>query len=80
MPRRSQKQNSQTDDTDQIPDQLPTTDGTQLDLGVWLRKLSNSQHLLPPELNYLTITGAYAGKDHKTVVCSLQHGLLLERF
>ena len=28
---------------------------------------------------YFVITGAYAGRDHKTVVCSLQHGLLLQQ-
>ena len=73
------KQNSADNDTDQQSDQLPTTDGTQLDLGVWLRKLGNSQHLLPSEINYFTVTGAYSGRDHKTVVCSLGHGLLLQQ-
>ena len=56
MPRRTPKQS----DTDTDTDQLPQFDGTQLELGIWLRKLSDSQHLLPPELNYLGITGAYA--------------------
>ena len=74
MPRRNQK----PVDTDTDTDQLPQFDGTQLELGIWLRKLSNSLHLLPPELNYLGITGAYATKDHKTVVCSIKHGLLLQ--
>ena len=77
MPRRTQKQNNQND-TDEL-DQLPTFDGTQLDLGIWLRKLENSQHLLPSEINYFLITGALAGKDHRTVVCSLRHGLLLQQ-
>ena len=74
-----QKKKQVQPDTDISTDQLPTTDGTQLDLGIWLRRLSNSQHLLPQELFYFLITGALATKDHKTVVCSLQHGLLLKQ-
>ena len=79
MPRKAQKPTDQNSDTDIQSDSLPTFDGTQLDLGIWLRSLGNLQHLLPQDLVYFVITGAFAGRDHKTVVCSLHHGLLLQQ-
>ena len=59
-------------------EQLPTFDGTQLDMGIWLRQLLNCVHLLPSDLAYYAITGAHATRDHKTVVLSLKHGILLK--
>ena len=78
MPKSTVKSDRSTDSEQDTSLQLPTCDGTQLDLGIWLRNLLNSQHLLPPEIAYFVITGALATKDHKTVVCSLQHGILLK--
>ena len=78
MPKSTVKSDRSTDSEQDNSLQLPTCDGTQLDLGIWLRNLLNSQHLLAPEIAYFVITGALATKDHKTVVCSLQHDLLLK--
>ena len=61
MPRKTAKGSDQNSNTDMSTDQLPTFDGTQLDLGIWLRTLGNLQHLLPQDLVYFVITGAYAG-------------------
>ena len=78
MPRNPSKSDSTATDQEAPVDQLPTCDGTQLDLGVWLRNLQNSHHLLPEDIAYFVVTGALATKDHKTVVTSLQHGILLK--
>ena len=78
MPKNPNKSDSTATDQEAPVDQLPTCDGTQLDLGVWLRNLQNSHHLLPEDIAYFVVTGALATKDHKTVVTSLQHGILLE--
>ena len=67
-----------TDEDDSQQERLPTFDGTQLDLGIWLRLLANTSYLLTSELAYYTITGAHAARDHKTVVLSLKHGILLK--
>ena len=77
MPRKQQNQDSGTDQSG--TDSPPTFDVTQLELGIWLRQLLLAQYLLPNELIYFVITGAYATKDHKTVVYSLRHGLLLRQ-
>ena len=48
MPRKQQNQDS---GTDQIStDSPPTFDGTQLELGIWLRRLLFAQYLLPNDL------------------------------
>ena len=45
---RSKARAAATDDD--IPtEQLPTFDGTQLNMGIWLRILLNCMHLLPPD-------------------------------
>ena len=64
-------------DTDQTAEELPTFDGSQVQLSQWFRELLRYQHLLPAELAYYLVTGAANAAQGKTAVVSVQHAHLL---
>ena len=78
MPSRRDTPRTQQPAAAEIPDSLPTTNGTLLDRASWLRNLSNCAHMFEADLAYLLHTGCGLTSSF-TAVISPEHSALLNQ-
>ena len=57
--------------------ELPSFNGSQMELNKWMRDLSNNQHLFESDIAYFLITGCSVTSSGKTAVISAEHSALL---
>ena len=65
------------DSADSEVSNLPTFNGSQMELARWMRDLSNSQHLFESDIAYFIITGCSVTSAGKTAVVSAEQSALL---
>ena len=76
MPRGARKP-ATTELADSDPEQLPSCDGSNLNLAQWLCDLEANQHLLDTDVVYFLVTATAIASNCKTAVLSKEHSRLL---